>query len=282
MLMEGLGTTSPTNDYAYNGKELNEDFGLNLSDYGARWYDAALGRWWSVDPMAEAYAPISTYHYGMNNPILFIDPDGMSSKKSSLEIEQALEDKIYGRTGYDITRMSGKTFSGLVDQGIDRNYGGDNGSSQQNCPTCPVIKKGDYIATTGEHASTDEVVVTGQHMAWRTSWMYSVLGEVGGRKGSLDESQNPYIWREKEITAVTHIEMQIAMAWATGPIAEVGIAGALARYRVLTAGYVNLASQSRTIHILAGDATGGGHAWFGSMKSFFNGLTGQKTMFPYH
>jgi RHS repeat-associated protein len=121
MLMEGLGTTSPLNDYAYNGKELNEDFGLNLSDYGARWYDADLGRWWSVDPMAEAYAPISTYHYGMNNPILFIDPNGMNSKLSSMQLEQGFEDKIYGRTGYDITRMSGKTFSGLVDQGIDRN-----------------------------------------------------------------------------------------------------------------------------------------------------------------
>jgi len=44
---------SPGNDYTYNGKELNEDFGLSLYDYGARWYDAALGRWWSVDPLGK-------------------------------------------------------------------------------------------------------------------------------------------------------------------------------------------------------------------------------------
>jgi hypothetical protein len=44
--------------------------------------------------------------------------------------------------------------------------------------------------------------------------------------------------------------------------------------------YVNLASESRTAHIIASDAKGGGHAWFGSWKSFSNGITGQKTMFP--
>jgi hypothetical protein len=36
-------TTNPKNKYQYNGKELNNDFGLNLSDYGARWYDANVG-----------------------------------------------------------------------------------------------------------------------------------------------------------------------------------------------------------------------------------------------
>ena len=44
--------------------------------------------------------------------------------------------------------------------------------------------------------------------------------------------------------------------------------------------YVNLASSSRTSHILAGDGTGGGHHWFGSLKSFWNGITGAKSMFP--
>lgn len=180
--------------------------------------------------MAEAYAPISTYHYGMNNPIFFIDPDGMSSKVPPKNMPKEYRD----REKLDIYKDEANPVRGLG-QGTGPVYGGDNGASQQNCPTCPGIKKGDYIATTGEHASTDEVVVTGQHMAWRRSYMYSILGEVGGKKGSLDESQNPFIWSKKEITAVTDFEMQVAMAWATGPVAEWGIAGALARYRALTA-----------------------------------------------
>ena len=45
----------PANKYQYNGKELNDEFGLHWNDYGARWYDPAAARWWSVDPMAEKY-----------------------------------------------------------------------------------------------------------------------------------------------------------------------------------------------------------------------------------
>ena len=56
--------------YKYNGKELNTDFGLGWYDYGARWYDASLGRWGVVDPMAEQYTPWSGYNYVINTLIV--------------------------------------------------------------------------------------------------------------------------------------------------------------------------------------------------------------------
>ena len=62
--------------YKYNGKELDAKKGLNWYDYGARHYDATLGRWHAVDPLAEKYYSVSPYNYCMNNPMNAIDPDG--------------------------------------------------------------------------------------------------------------------------------------------------------------------------------------------------------------
>jgi RHS repeat-associated protein len=67
---------SKDNKYQYNGKELNEDFGLNWSDYGARWYDAAVGRWNGIDNAANSYSNYSPYIYAMNDPLKFVDADG--------------------------------------------------------------------------------------------------------------------------------------------------------------------------------------------------------------
>jgi len=72
----GDGIATSNQPYKYNDKELDRMHGLDWYDYGARFYDSALGRWHSVDPMAEKMPWVSPYVYCSDNPINMIDPDG--------------------------------------------------------------------------------------------------------------------------------------------------------------------------------------------------------------
>jgi len=70
------GQVQPNYKYAFGGKERQTELGLDWSDFGARNYDATLGRWMNMDPLSEKYFSFSPFNYCLNNPILFIDPDG--------------------------------------------------------------------------------------------------------------------------------------------------------------------------------------------------------------
>ena len=75
----GLMSTSSRQSvqpYKYNGKELDRKGGLDWYDYGARMYDAALGRFMKTDRFSEKYVSLSPYQYGANNPVNNIDVNG--------------------------------------------------------------------------------------------------------------------------------------------------------------------------------------------------------------
>lgn len=73
-----FASSASVQPYKYNGKEFDSKKGLNWYDYGARHYDAAVGRFHTDDRFAEKYYSLSTYQYGANDPVGNIDINGDS------------------------------------------------------------------------------------------------------------------------------------------------------------------------------------------------------------
>jgi len=67
------------NRYSYNGKELEDNLGINWHYYGFRMYDPAIARFTGVDPIADQFPHLSTFNYADNNPIGNIDLHGLQS-----------------------------------------------------------------------------------------------------------------------------------------------------------------------------------------------------------
>ena len=88
--------------YKYNGKELDAKKGLNWYDYGARHYDAVLGRFTTNDRFAEKYYSMSPYQYGANSPVGNIDVNGDS-------IRVYTETQSFGHTWISVGEGSNMT-----------------------------------------------------------------------------------------------------------------------------------------------------------------------------
>ncbi len=104
--------SNPIEKYMFTEKERDKETGYDY--FGARYYDPQIGRWLSVDPLAHNYPSLSPYNYVANNPLIFIDPDGMG---------------IYDMKGKQIN--ASKAF-GLIVDGIKSLYADNFKESYRN------------------------------------------------------------------------------------------------------------------------------------------------------
>ncbi|MCG8328679.1 MAG: hypothetical protein MI974_13395 [Chitinophagales bacterium] len=167
-------TVAPDNVKLYNGKELNREGNINLYDYGARWYDPALGRWTTIDPLAENYYPYSPYNYVLNNPIRNIDPDGRS-----------VDNTIYiDNNGKELARTEDNLPDAIVvvqDENIS-NFNQDYMSASLS----PDHISDEDVATLRSHG--DSYMVDGMNDVWDASMAVTLSPGSGGY---VDASGNP-------------------------------------------------------------------------------------------
>ncbi|WP_165915745.1 DUF6443 domain-containing protein [Tenacibaculum skagerrakense] len=103
--------------FSFGGKELNQELGLEWHDFNARNYDASLGRWMNLDPLAEKYYNISSFVYALNTPTFFVDPDGREVDVTDLKNGGTKEDLwLLINLMMELSNISGQNISTSTDK----------------------------------------------------------------------------------------------------------------------------------------------------------------------
>jgi RHS repeat-associated protein len=178
LVMSGISSKAAgtvENKYKFGDKELQskeftDNSGLELYDFGSRMQDPQIGRWHSIDPMSGKWDSYSPYNYALNNPIVFVDPNG--------------EDVyLYYWVKSDDKEDNSMFFNAALTRALDALNSGE-------------MKDGDVyrisavedLGTLGDKVANDVKELSPQYGATREFGLWSHSGKLDGPKGSVNTS----------------------------------------------------------------------------------------------
>ncbi|WP_221407689.1 RHS repeat-associated core domain-containing protein [Thermoflexibacter ruber] len=232
--MKGLDWTAPSpnteNKFTFNSKEKQTELGLHWHDYGARNYDAQIGRFFKVDRFAEKYYNFSPYQYAANNPIRYIDVNGDSiwfSKDENGKWTFNIVGAVYDHSGEHDTdelannlqaRFANKLRGGFKKLGIGVNV------QIRGVKSMKDVKKGDHLWIVDKRKEVERFykVIERKKLAENTILNgYTADGHMTAHiSSSADDIISTMIHEGGHMLGLGHIEDEDGKVseWSTNPM----------------------------------------------------------------
>jgi RHS repeat-associated protein len=103
--------------YKFTAKELDNE--TNYTYFGARYYDSDLSSWLSVDPLSDKYPSLSPYNYCAGNPVVMVDPDGMSFGEPDKYFDRKGNEVYDDGIGYGVRIIDDQTYNLFTNFGTE-------------------------------------------------------------------------------------------------------------------------------------------------------------------